>query len=61
MTPRHHDPDTLSAAASTAARIAGCDCRPDVDVVEEFPAMYRATVRHDTWCTLLRRAASRWN
>lgn len=57
----HHDPDRLAAASVAAARLAGCNCSPDLDLSEEAPGIYRATVRHDPWCQLLRRRSAPWN
>jgi hypothetical protein len=45
-------PARISAArvAHAAAIAAGCTCRPDVEIRGDV-----ATVRHDSWCALLRR------
>jgi hypothetical protein len=61
MSPKHHDPDQLAAAARAAAREAGCTCHPDIEVVEEYDGMHRAQVLHDGICSLMIRRSAGWN
>lgn len=59
--PRHHDPETLTAATIAATVMAGCTCSPAVELAEEITGIYHAYVEHDSWCALLQRRAAPWN
>ena len=53
--------EQLLAAARLAATLGGCTCDPDVDVETDTAGIHTAHVRHDAWCSLLKRRAARCN
>lgn len=36
------------------ARAHGCACDVEIEVIEVEPMIFKALVRHDDWCPLLR-------
>lgn len=48
------DDDDVVRAALDVARHQGCDCQPDISLVELVPGVGVASVRHDDWCRFLR-------
>ena len=57
----HHDPDTLRQAAIDGARLAGCNCELDADVLEADDGVFWVRTDHEPRCTLLRRLMATWN
>lgn len=60
---RRLDDDRLALVARVGARAIGCDCSPDVTIVEATPddPVRHVDVAHEGDCTLLRSLAATWN